>query len=51
MAIAFDTNVLLYAHRSDMAGHQVCRDLVKTVVTGEEPRVMLWPCVYESAAS
>lgn len=44
---AVDTNVLVYAHRSELSQHQTAHELIKELVDAGEPWAIPWPCVYE----
>jgi toxin-antitoxin system PIN domain toxin len=48
--IAFDTNILVYAHRSDSPFHARAAELVREAAEGDEPWAMLWPCLHEFVA-
>ena len=45
--LALDTNVLVYAHRREVAEHAAARTLVHALAVGTEPWAIPWPCVYE----
>jgi toxin-antitoxin system PIN domain toxin len=45
--IALDTNILVYARRSETAHHTAARKLVRDLAEGDEPWAIPWPCVYE----
>ena len=45
--IAVDTNVLVYAHRREVAEHVVARDRLHAFAAGRDPWAIPWPCVYE----
>ena len=45
--IALDTNVLVYARRSEAPHHARARKLLAALAEGEEPWALAWPCVYE----
>jgi toxin-antitoxin system PIN domain toxin len=45
--IAFDTNILVYAHRSDSPFHAPAAKLVRAAAEGGEPWALLWPCLHE----
>jgi uncharacterized protein len=45
--LALDTNVLVYAHRREVAEHAQARELVRKLAEGTEPWAIPWPCVYE----
>jgi toxin-antitoxin system PIN domain toxin len=48
--IAVDTNILVYAHREDMAWFETARDVVRNLAEGSEPWAIPWPCLYEFLA-
>jgi toxin-antitoxin system PIN domain toxin len=48
--IAFDTNLLVYAHRADSPFHSRASRLVKEAAEGAEPWALLWPCLHEFLA-
>jgi uncharacterized protein len=48
--IAVDTNLLVYAHRSDMPFHQRARQVLQGAVGASEPVCVPWPCVHEFLA-
>ena len=48
--IAIDTNVLVYAHRSDAPFHDAAFSVLKGVVEGDRPWAIPWPCVHEFLA-
>jgi uncharacterized protein len=45
--IAFDTNVLVYAHRREVAEHGQAFELIRSHAEGSEAWSIPWPCVYE----
>lgn len=45
--IAFDTNILVYAHRKDSPFHLRAAQLVRAAAEGFEPWALLWPCLHE----
>lgn len=45
--IAVDTNVLVYAHRSEYALHERARDLIKQLAESGARWAIPWPCVHE----
>lgn len=47
---AFDTNILVYAHRQDSPFHERARVLVAEHAEGEEPWAIPWPCLHEFLA-
>lgn len=48
--IAIDTNLLVYAHRSDAAFHEAARNCVEQLVGSGAPWALPWPCVHEFIA-
>ena len=48
--IAFDTNILVYAHRSESEFHARAKGLVRSAAEGIEPWALLWPCLHEFVA-
>ncbi len=47
---AVDTNLLVYAHRSDAAFHTQAREFIRSLAEGGEPWAIPWPCVHEFLA-
>lgn len=45
--IAFDTNLLVYAHRADYKWHDRARNILKTLAEGQDSWAVAWPCVHE----
>jgi len=45
--IAVDTNILVYARRSETPRHAQARKLLQDLAEGGEPWALAWPCVYE----
>lgn len=45
--IAFDTNLLVYAHRAESPFHAVARSLVRAAAEGVDPWALPWPCLHE----
>lgn len=45
--IAYDTNLLVYAHRRESPFHDRARQVVTQTAEGTEPWALLWPCLYE----
>ena len=45
--IAVDTNLLVYAHRTDAAFHQPARAALEALALGRAAWAILWPCVHE----
>ncbi|HYD50823.1 MAG TPA: TA system VapC family ribonuclease toxin, partial [Terriglobales bacterium] len=48
--IAVDTNLLLYAHRSDSEWHDRAGDLVRSLAQARASWAIPWPCVHEFLA-
>ena len=48
--IALDTNVLVYAHRSEMPWHNRALEVVRNVAEGRAPWAIPWPCAHEFLA-
>ncbi len=48
--IAIDTNILVYAHRSDSIFHSEAAAVVRRVAEGNEPWAIPWPCIHEFLA-
>lgn len=48
--IAIDTNILVYAHRSDSPFHASALGAVRNVVEGDRAWAIPWPCVHEFLA-
>jgi toxin-antitoxin system PIN domain toxin len=46
VALALDTNVLVYAYRADAPLHQIARSRLQTLATGRAPLGLPWPCAY-----
>jgi len=44
---AVDTNVLVYAHRAELAEHSAARGALETLTATGQPWALPWPCVYE----
>ncbi|MBI3184879.1 MAG: PIN domain-containing protein [Myxococcales bacterium] len=45
--IAIDTNILVYAHRSELPHHSAALRLLGELAEGEAPWAIPWPCAYE----
>ncbi len=45
--IAYDTNLLVYAHRRESPFHDRARKAVTQTAEGTEPWALLWPCLHE----
>lgn len=48
--IAVDTNILVYAHRSDVQWHEHAERAVRSLAEGSAPWAIPWPCVHEFLA-
>jgi hypothetical protein len=48
--IAVDTNILVYAHRSDAPNHGTAKAAIEELGGGREPWTVPWPCVHEFLA-
>ena len=48
--IAVDTNILVYAHRSDSEFHARSAERVRALAEGRASWAIPWPCVYEFLA-
>ena len=48
--IALDTNLLVYAHRTDNEFHSQSRALVESLAAGNEAWAVPWPCAHEFLA-
>jgi len=47
---AVDTNLLVYAHRSEAVFHSIARSSIETLAAGRSPWAIHWPCVHEFIA-
>jgi uncharacterized protein len=45
--IAVDTNILVYAHRSDSPFHAAATTQVRRLAEGRTPWALPWPCLHE----
>lgn len=45
--IAVDTNILVYAHRTDSPFHERARSAVETLASGVREWAIPWPCAHE----
>ncbi|HNH64386.1 MAG TPA: type II toxin-antitoxin system VapC family toxin, partial [Thauera aminoaromatica] len=45
--IALDTNILVYAHRTDSPFHERARSAVETLASGVREWAIPWPCAHE----
>ena len=45
--IAFDTNLLVYAHRAESPFHERAARVVRDAATGSAPWALPWPCLHE----
>jgi toxin-antitoxin system PIN domain toxin len=48
--IAVDTNILVYAHRSDAPFHQAAAGVLRQTAEGDVPWAIPWPCLHEFLA-
>ncbi len=48
--IAFDTNILVYAHRSDSAFHPRAQRCLREAAEKDAPWAIPWPCIHEFLA-
>lgn len=48
--IAVDTNLLVYAHRTDSQWHDAAAPLIRTLAEGTAPWAIPWPCLHEFVA-
>jgi hypothetical protein len=48
--IAVDTNLLVYAHRTDAPFHDAARALIESLGQGAATWAIPWPCVHEFVA-
>ena len=48
--IAVDTNILVYAHRSDAPFHESAAGAVRALAEGSSRWALPWPCVHEFLA-
>lgn len=45
--IAVDTNILVYAHRSDSPHHDAAVDCLRSLAEGRAAWAIPWPCIHE----
>jgi toxin-antitoxin system PIN domain toxin len=45
--LAVDTNILVYAHRREVAEHPAATAVIRSLAEGAEPWAVPWPCLYE----
>jgi toxin-antitoxin system PIN domain toxin len=45
--VAVDTNILVYAHRTDSPFHERARSAIETLASGAREWAIPWPCVHE----
>jgi toxin-antitoxin system PIN domain toxin len=45
--IAVDTNILVYAHRTDSTFHERAANCVRALAEGATPWAIPWPCIHE----
>ena len=50
IVVAVDTNLLVYAHRTEMPFHAAARALIESLAAATAPWAIPWPCVHEFAA-
>jgi hypothetical protein len=48
--IAVDTNLLVYAHRSDSEWHERAADCLRKLAEGRSAWALPWPCIHEFLA-
>jgi toxin-antitoxin system PIN domain toxin len=48
--IAADTNILVYAHRSDSESHEPARACIRSLAEGRAVWGIPWPCIHEFLA-
>lgn len=48
--IAVDTNLLVYAHRTDSQWHDAAEPLIRSLAEGSAPWAIPWPCLHEFLA-
>lgn len=48
--IAVDTNLLVYAHRTDSPHHTRASEILHGLATGRRPWAIPWPCLHEFLA-
>jgi toxin-antitoxin system PIN domain toxin len=48
--IAVDTNLLVFAHRSDSPWHDVARECLRALAEGNAAWAIPWPCIHEFLA-
>ena len=44
---AVDTNILVYAHRSEMPGYSVASEAIRHLAEAPTPWAIPWPCLHE----
>lgn len=47
---AVETNILVYAHRAEMPGHELARETITRLAESSSPWALPWPCVHEFLA-
>jgi len=45
--IAVDTNILVYAHRSESDWYEAAFAVLRSLAEGDEPWAIPWPCIHE----
>jgi hypothetical protein len=48
--VAVDTNLLVYAHRTDASFHDAARELIQSLAEGAAAWAVPWPCAHEFLA-
>lgn len=48
--VAIDTNLLVYAHRTDAPFHRAARELMESLTQGAAAWAIPWPCAHEFVA-
>jgi hypothetical protein len=48
--VAVDTNLLVYAHRTDASFHEAARSLIESLAQGTAAWAIPWPCAHEFVA-
>ncbi|MFM9996820.1 MAG: type II toxin-antitoxin system VapC family toxin [Phycisphaerales bacterium] len=48
--IAVDTNILIYAHRTDSVWHEHAAACIRRLAEGTAPWLIPWPCLHEFLA-
>lgn len=48
--IAIDTNILIYAHRTDSSNHEAASRALAELWNSDQPWAIAWPCLHEFLA-